>query len=156
MKLNHFILFIALSAVSCLYAACKSCQEQVEDIVEYGMSFTILDKTTRKNQLDYTVGSWVDSIRIKEVKTQKTVGLAPTPEGTLRFTYYDEKTDKDAFNSTLHKQFMLNLKNSRDTFDVYFKMKHGECRDLLETMEVLYTGKSYNVSIINHSFTLLK
>jgi hypothetical protein len=138
MKTNPFIFIIALCGVSCLSACSDPCRESGDlDSVEFDVFYTIKDKTTNRNLLDGGPGSWIDTIRVKDLKTQKIVGRAPDNGGTAAFAYFDENADTDAFNAVINKKFMVNLRYSRDTFEVSFKMKYGQCRRELESMRII-------------------
>jgi hypothetical protein len=157
MKPNHFILCIALCAMSCLYAACGDpCRESYID-PQTKIVFTIIDKTTRKNILDYSVGHWTDTIRVYDIQNKKLVGQSPGADGSMPLTFFDEQLDSDAFNTTKHKKFRINLQYSRDTIDVFFKMKRGHCDNIeIESIQAKYKDSTYNASTTNTWITFIK
>jgi hypothetical protein len=156
MKTNPFILFIAVCATVISLGCEKDCAE-VEKDTENSIFFMMIDKTSRKNLLDYAVGNWTDSVRIYDIQNKKLVGPSPEADGSIPLTFFDEQLDADAFNTIKHKKFRINLQYSRDTIDVFFKMKRGHCDNIeLESMQAKYKDSTYYANTTNTWISFVK
>ena len=157
MKTKQFLFFSAFCALSILYAACVNpCRESYTD-PQSKIVFTIIDKATRKNILNWAVGSWTDTVRIYDIQSGKIAGQAPGADGSMSLSFFDENTDSDAFNIVKHKKFRLNLQYSRDTIDIFFKMKYGHCDNIeIESMQAKYKDSSYYATTTNTWITFVK
>jgi hypothetical protein len=148
------ILFF-LSITILFISACNTCREGIDSTTS--ISLRIINKTTRKNLLDYTVGSWTDSVRIREIKTKQIAAQKPGSDGSMLLSFFDESNDVDAISTLKNKKYIINLQYNRDTFDVFFKMKESKCKDYqIETMRIKYKDSTYYYTTDNPTFIFVK
>ena len=157
MQSNKTIIIFTLGILHlCFTCSCDPCRDggQGTDSV---VPFILLGKVTNKNLLDYTAGSWTDSVRVREVKNRNIVGGKPGTDGSMSITFFDENNDIDAINTLKNKKYVINLQYSRDTFDVFLKMKEGRCKDFqIETMRIKYLDSVYYWSTEKPTFIFVK
>ena len=136
--------------------ACNPCKEDRlgnEDL----LLFLMLDKTTHQNLLDYAAGSWTDTVRVWDLQDKKIVGQKPGADGSMSFAFFNEKTDSDALSTIKNKKYSINLKYTKDTFDISFKMKENQCGDSrVETMRIKYKDSTYYYSTDITTFVFVK
>ena len=157
MKLNQNFPMLVLGILYlCLVYSCNPCHDGGAG-TDTTIPFILLDKRNHRNLLDYSVGSWTDSVRVREIKNKNIVGGKPGTDGSMSIIFFDENNDVDAITTFKNKKYIINLQYSRDTLDMSFKMKEGKCKDYqIETMRIKYQDSTYYWSLDNSTFIFLK
>jgi hypothetical protein len=140
----------------CFACSCDPCRDGGPG-TDAVLPFILLNKITHTNLLDYSAGSWTDTVRVREIKTRSVVGGKPGTDGSMSITFFDENNDADAITTLKNKKYVINLQHSRDTFDIFFKMKEGKCKSIqIETMRIKYLDSTYYWSTEKPTFIFVK